>query len=54
MFHCQTTIEETDEPLYPVDDIYGIVGDNLKKSYDIRQVQMFDWIAMNVVCFTQQ
>ncbi|CAB4005801.1 methylcrotonoyl- carboxylase beta chain, mitochondrial, partial [Paramuricea clavata] len=33
-----TTIEASDEPLYPANDIYGIVGDNLKKSYDIRQV----------------
>ena len=27
-----------EEPLYPADDIYGIVGDNLKKTYDIREV----------------
>lgn len=25
-------------PLYPSDELYGIVGANLKKSYDIRQV----------------
>jgi 3-methylcrotonyl-CoA carboxylase beta subunit len=43
IFDCQATIEESEEPLYPVDDIYGIVGDNLKKSYDIRQViETFD------------
>ena len=34
----QTSIEASEEPLYPAEDIYGIVGDNLKKSYDIRQV----------------
>ncbi|XP_028405872.1 methylcrotonoyl-CoA carboxylase beta chain, mitochondrial-like [Dendronephthya gigantea] len=33
-----TTLEPSEEPLYPAEDIYGIVGDNLKKSYDIRQV----------------
>ena len=32
------TVEPTEDPLYPADDIYGIVGDNLKKSYDIKQV----------------
>lgn len=26
-------------PLYPIDELYGIVGANLKKSYDIRQVR---------------
>lgn len=26
------------EPLYPLDDIYGIVGDNLKKTYNVREV----------------
>ncbi|KNE65526.1 hypothetical protein AMAG_11142 [Allomyces macrogynus ATCC 38327] len=25
-------------PLYPAEDLYGIVGDNLKKSFDMRQV----------------
>jgi len=29
---------EPEEPLYPADDIYGIVGDNVKKTYDIREV----------------
>ncbi|EDO42847.1 predicted protein, partial [Nematostella vectensis] len=32
------TIEKPVDPVYPSDDIYGIVGDNLKKSYDIREV----------------
>lgn len=31
----ESTIEE---PLYSIDDLYGLVGDNLKKTYDIRQV----------------
>lgn len=26
------------EPLFPADEIYGIVGDNLKKTYDVREV----------------
>ncbi|CAG7834716.1 unnamed protein product [Allacma fusca] len=26
------------EPLYPLDDIYGIVGTNLRKSFDVREV----------------
>lgn len=29
-----------EEPLYPADDIYGIVGDNVKKNYDIREVKI--------------
>ena len=34
------TVDPPEDPLYPADDIYGIVGDNLKKSYDIRQVRV--------------
>lgn len=26
------------EPLYPADDLYGIVGDNLKKPFDVKEV----------------
>ena len=26
------------EPLYPADELYGIVGDNLKRVYDVREV----------------
>ena len=27
-----------EEPCYPGDELYGIVGDNLKKTYDAREV----------------
>ena len=27
------------DPLYPADDLYGIVGDNLKRSFDVREVK---------------
>ena len=27
------------EPLYPADELYGIVGDNLKRVYDVREVR---------------
>lgn len=31
----RTSVEE---PLYPAEEIYGIVGDNLMKTYDVREV----------------
>ena len=31
-------LTEPEDPLFPADDLYGIVGDNLKKTYDIREV----------------
>lgn len=34
----QVTVEPVEDPLYPAEDLYGIVGDNLKKSYDVREV----------------
>ena len=27
-----------EEPLYPAEEIYGIVGANLKKTFDVREV----------------
>ncbi len=27
------------EPLYPAEELYGIVGDNLKRVYDAREVR---------------
>lgn len=42
-----------EEPLYPADDIYGIVGDNVKKNYDIREVIIYnsvvDWCRLTSV-----
>ncbi|XP_049953193.1 methylcrotonoyl-CoA carboxylase beta chain, mitochondrial [Schistocerca serialis cubense] len=34
----QNPPEDTEEPLFPPDDIYGIVGCNLKKSFDVKEV----------------
>lgn len=34
----QVTITQPEEPLYAADEIYGIVGDNLKRTYDVREV----------------
>ena len=50
VFDWQTSVEDSDEPVYPVDDIYGIVGDNLKKSYDIRQVQHISFSNNQLFC----
>lgn len=32
------TIEEPEEPLYPIEDLYGIIPASLKKHYDVREV----------------
>lgn len=32
------TINEVEEPIHPADELYGIVGDNLKKTFDVREV----------------
>lgn len=32
------TIEPSEDPLFPADELYGIVGTNLKKIFDIREV----------------
>ena len=26
------------DPLYPAEELYGIVGDNLRRLYDVREV----------------
>lgn len=38
---CQVTTEPTEAPLYPADELYGIVGDNLKRNFDVREVSFF-------------
>lgn len=32
------SLTSSEDPKYPSDDVYGIVGDNLKKSFDVREV----------------
>ncbi|CAN7984052.1 unnamed protein product [Ixodes hexagonus] len=34
----QMTTTKVEEPVLDLDDLYGIVGDNLKKTYDVREV----------------
>ena len=34
----QVTIETPEEPIHPAEELYGIVGANLKKTYDVREV----------------
>ena len=31
-------MQEPEEPLYSADDLYGIVGEDLKKTFDVREV----------------
>lgn len=35
----QVTTEPSEAPLYPPEELYGIVGDNLKRNFDVRQVR---------------
>ena len=32
------TVQKPEEPLYPAEDLYGIVGEDLKKTFDVREV----------------
>ena len=34
----EVTVSQVQEPLYSADDLYGFVGDDLKKTYDVREV----------------
>uniref|UniRef100_A0A671XJW2 methylcrotonoyl-CoA carboxylase n=1 Tax=Sparus aurata TaxID=8175 RepID=A0A671XJW2_SPAAU len=36
--NIEVTTEPTEAPLYPADELYGIVGDNLKRNFDVREV----------------
>ena len=37
---------EPTEPLYPADELYGIVGENLKKTFDVRQVRRTLYVTL--------
>ena len=41
----QVTVEPPEDPLYPAEDLYGIVGDNLKKSFDVKEVSQSPWFS---------
>ena len=34
----QVTVLPPEEPLYPADELYGIVGANLMRPFDVREV----------------
>ena len=36
--YLQVSIERPEDPLYASDELYGIVGGNLKKTFDVREV----------------
>lgn len=40
----QLRMEPSEEPLYPAEELYGIVSENLMKTYDVREViaRIFD------------
>lgn len=45
----QVVMKPSVEPLYPAEELYGIVGDNLKRVYDVREVREMndlDWNEM--------
>ena len=42
----QAVTEERKEPAYPDKDLYGIVGSNLKKSFDVREVRKKPFMYM--------
>uniref|UniRef100_A0A7N6AGT6 Methylcrotonoyl-CoA carboxylase beta chain, mitochondrial n=1 Tax=Anabas testudineus TaxID=64144 RepID=A0A7N6AGT6_ANATE len=35
--NIEVTTEPTEAPLYPADELYGIVGDNLKRTFDVKE-----------------
>lgn len=39
----QVTVEPPEAPLFPADELYGIVGDNLKRNFDIKEVMATTW-----------
>jgi hypothetical protein len=38
LYFKKVLIKPSVEPLYPAEELYGIVGDNLKRVYDVREV----------------
>lgn len=45
----QTTASFPDPPIHPLDDLYGIVGGNLKRSFDIREVILLLFVGLTSV-----
>lgn len=51
--NIESNIDEPEPPLYPDEELYGIVGDNLKKNYDVREVFFYLFIGffLNIYIF---
>ena len=47
-FNLKVVMKPTVEPLYPAEELYGIVGDNLKRVYDVREVCRFKFVSFNL------
>lgn len=47
----QVTITTPENPAYPADEIYGIVGDNLKKNYDVKEVDVQFYFVLFLFTF---
>lgn len=46
----QVTLETPEEPIHPAEELYGIVGANLKKTFDVREVRV-KVAGCNIICF---
>lgn len=46
----QVTLETPEEPIHPAEELYGIVGANLKKTFDVREVRV-KVAECNIFCF---
>ncbi|KAK2117980.1 Methylcrotonoyl-CoA carboxylase beta chain, mitochondrial [Saguinus oedipus] len=44
------TIEPSEEPLFPADELYGIVGTNLKRNFDVREMA---WVMADCLVTTE-
>lgn len=43
-------METPEEPIHPAEELYGIVGANLKKTFDVREVRV-KVAGCNIFCF---
>ena len=45
-------IEAPKEPLFDAEELYGIVGDNLKRPYDVREVNIHIYCNTNNLVYS--
>lgn len=51
MYLFQVSVSQPEEPKFAAEDLYGIVGANLKKTFDVREASICFYFHFTMIQF---